>query len=83
MKIYILCEKERGDCVRVKRELQCICCRLYLFILLDNIKGRTNYFSVEVAQIGEPHIYVSLLFYVFSVFIFLQYILCVPFLCNI
>jgi len=25
---------------------------LYLFSLLDNIKGRTGYFSVDVAQIG-------------------------------
>jgi len=45
-------EKERRDYVRAKRELQWMCCRLYLFILLDNIKGRTGCFSVDVAQIG-------------------------------
>jgi len=34
-------------------------------------------------KLGEPRISVSLLFYVFSVFMFLQYILCVPLLYNI
>jgi len=52
MQIFILREKERGDCVRVKRELHRICCRLYLFSLLDNIKGRIGCFSMDVAQIG-------------------------------
>jgi len=69
----ILNEKMRGDCVRAKRELQKICCRLYLFILLDNIKGRIGCFFVDVAKLGEPCISMSLLFYAFSVFIFLQY----------
>ena len=29
---------KRGDYVRVKRNLQWMCCRLYPFILLDKIK---------------------------------------------
>ena len=48
----ILSEKERGYCVREKRELQQISCSLYLLSLLDNIKGRTGCFSIDVAQIG-------------------------------
>ena len=52
MYICVLSEEERGYCVRVKRKLQQICYRLYLFILLDNIKGRIGCFSVDVAQIG-------------------------------
>jgi len=48
----ILGEKERGHCVRAKRKLQGISHRLYLFILLDNIKGRTGCFSMDVVQIG-------------------------------
>ena len=42
---------ERADCERVKRKLQRMCCRLYPFILLDEIKERTGNFSVDVAQI--------------------------------
>ena len=38
MYMCILSEKEETDDVRAKRKLQQICCRLYLFILLDNIK---------------------------------------------
>ena len=45
----IISEKERGYCVRAKRELQWIYCRLYLFSLLDNIKGRIGCFSIDVA----------------------------------
>jgi len=52
MYIRTLSEKEREDCVRTKMELQWICCRFYLFSLLDNIKGRIGCFSVDVAQIG-------------------------------
>ena len=52
MYICILSEKERGDCVREKMELQQIYCRLYLFSLMDNIKGRTGCFSMDVVQIG-------------------------------
>jgi len=52
MYICNLSEKKRGDCVSARSVLQRICCRLYLFSFLDNIKGRTGYFSVDVAQIG-------------------------------
>jgi len=70
----ILSKKERGDCVRAKRELQQIWCRLYLFNLLDNIKGRTSCFFVDVAQIRWTTyicvslvlcVYISTIFYVF------------------
>jgi len=61
----------------VKRELQRICCRLYLFSLLDNIIKEGLAISLwTYPKLGEPRISVSLLFYVFSVFIFLQYIMC-------
>jgi hypothetical protein len=43
---------ERGDYERVKRKLHQICCRLYPFILLDEIKERIGNFSVNIAQIG-------------------------------
>ena len=74
--VCILSEKERGECVGAKRKLQWIYCRLYLFSLLDNIKGRTGCFSVTEPKLGEPRISVSLLFYVFSAFIFLQFFMC-------
>ena len=45
-------ELERERRLRAKRVLQRICCRLYLFSSLDNIKGRTGCFSVDVAQTG-------------------------------
>ena len=48
--MYILSEKERGDCVRAKRKLHRICSRFYLFILLDNIKGRTSCFFVGIVN---------------------------------
>jgi len=38
--------------LRAKRVLQQICCRLHLFILLDNKKGRIGCFLMDVAQIG-------------------------------
>ena len=39
-----------------------MCCRLYLFIFLDEIKERTGNFSVDVCQIGwTMYIYVSIL----------------------
>ena len=43
---------ERGDCERVKRKLQRMCCWLYPFVLMDEIKERTGNFSMDVAQIG-------------------------------
>jgi len=55
----------------VKRKLQRICCRLYLFSVLDNIKIRTGCFSVDVAQNGRTkYIYVSLVLCVFCVYIY-------------
>jgi len=61
--------------LRANRELQRIYCRLYLFILLDNIKGRTGCFSVDIAQIGwTAYICVSLVLcmffcvYIFAIF---------------
>ena len=41
---------ERRDCEREKRKLQWICCRLYPFGLLDEI--RKDWQIVDVAQIG-------------------------------
>jgi len=76
---YTVCEEKRRDCVRAKRKLHHICCRLYLFILLYNIKGRTKCFSMDVAQIWwTMYICVSLALW-FSLFIF-RNILYVPLL---
>jgi len=66
--LYSEWERERG--LRVKRVLQQIYCTLYLFSLLDNIKGRTSCFFVDVAQTGwTTYICVSLALCVFFVYI--------------
>jgi len=68
MDMCILSEKERGDCVRAKRKIEWIRSMLYLFILLDNIKGRTGCFSMDVTQIRwTTYIYVSLVLCIFFV----------------
>ena len=43
---------KRRDCEGVKRKLQWVCCRLYPFGLLVEIKERVGNFSMDVAQIG-------------------------------
>ena len=48
----ILFEKKIGYCVMVKRKLQNIFWRFCPFTLLDYIKGRNNYFFVDILQIG-------------------------------
>ena len=57
--IYLYSEWGRERRLREKRELQRICCRLYLFILLDNIKGRTGCFC-EHSPNWVNHIYLHL-----------------------
>jgi len=46
-------ERERERRLSEREEgITMICCRFYLFSLLDYIKGRTGCFSMDVAQIG-------------------------------
>jgi len=76
LRYYSKRERERGGCVREKSKLQGIYCRLYLFILLDNINGKTGCLSMDVAQIGwTTYTYVSLVLCV-SIFLFPKYCMC-------
>jgi hypothetical protein len=51
--------------------LKQVCCRLYPFISLDNNKGRTwKFLWWTYPTLGEPHISLSLLYYVYFVFYF-------------
>ncbi len=80
----ILNKKERGDCVRMKRKLQWIYYRLYLFILLDNIKERIGCFPMHVAQIGwTTYIFVSLFLCVLCVFYVYVSTICYVFHCYV
>jgi hypothetical protein len=51
---------KRGDCERVKRKLQQMCCRVYPFILMDNNKGRNEIFFGGCSPHWVNHVYLCL-----------------------
>jgi hypothetical protein len=59
---------ERGDREIKKKKLQCVCCRLYPFILLDNKKEGHGNFSGGHSPHLVKHVYMCLYF--------ILYILC-------
>jgi hypothetical protein len=61
---------ERGDCERNKRKLQWVCCRLYPFICWIIKRKDLAISLVDIPTLGEPRIYVSLLYCVSSMFYF-------------
>ena len=69
--------------LRVKRELQWIYCRLYLFSLLDNNKKKDWLFLHERSPNWVNHVYLCLSCFMHFLCSYFSNILCAPLLCNI
>ena len=71
-----------GVCEREQRILQRICCRLCLFILLDNIKEGLDVLGGHSLN-WVNHVYLCLSSFMFFVCLCFLHILCVSLICNI